>query len=144
MNPNFESGPKGTNGSAKAIRKRLKKLQEEAVKNGELTDGFYPFKKFELAQDSKDSVEQALIYWEPTKESLESIVHLPANILRANLPEKYKNCSDKEIYEIMEQKIERNNAGRQLVWRKIAHSGQFSSKRVLVFWSNIYINLDEF
>ena len=34
--------------------------------------------------------------------------------------------------------------GRQLVWRKIAHSGQFSSKRVLVFWSNIYINLDEF
>ncbi len=113
MNPNFESGPKGTNGSAKAIRKRLKKLQEEAVKNGELTDGFYPFKKFELAQDSKDSVEQALIYWEPTKESLESIVHLPANILRANLPEKYKNCSDKEIYEIMEQKIERNNAIRK-------------------------------
>ena len=76
-------------------------------------NSFFPFKKFELTKESKDSEEKALIYWEPTEEPLEAIAHLPANVLRENLPEFYKNCSDEEIYEIMEQKIERNSIIRK-------------------------------
>ena len=110
MERNYENTlPKRNNGSDKAVKRRLKKIQDKAVKNGELTDSFFPFKKFELTKESKDSEEKALIYWEPTEEPLEAIAHLPANVLRENLPEFYKNCSDEEIYEIMEQKIERNS-----------------------------------
>ena len=40
-------------------------------------------------------------------------IHGVDKLIERALPEKYKNCSDKEIYEIMEQKIERNNAIRK-------------------------------
>ena len=114
MKRNYENTlPKRNNGSDKAVKRRLKKIQDKAVKNGELTDSFFPFKKFVLTKQSKDSEEKALIYWEPTEEPLEAIAHLPANVLRENLPEFYKNCSDEEIYEIMEQKIERNSIIRK-------------------------------
>ena len=49
MELNYENTlPKRNNGSDKAVKRRRKKIQDKAVKNGELTDSFFPFKKFEL------------------------------------------------------------------------------------------------
>ena len=80
-------------------------MKEDHMKNGQLKPGY----NIQIGVEG-----EYIVGVDVSSERADQLTFIPfLNKLENDLPEKFKNCSDKEIYEIMEQKIERNNAIRK-------------------------------
>lgn len=97
---------------------RLMKKQLKEAEAGKLTNESWPFDSFsEPFREKKDGPEFITINWVPTKEPLTTIAHLPASEIKKNWPQ-FQQYSDNEVYEILLEKIKRNQIIEQNMLNK--------------------------
>ena len=90
-------------------RARLLHKQEKAVEAGELTQESWPYESFSKPyRKTKDGPEYIKMNWASTEEPLTAISHLPAEEIKKNWGEDYQNYTDEEIYDLLNEKINRN------------------------------------
>lgn len=116
--------PKKYSRGQRKAHARLMRKQEEEVEAGKLTDESWPVDSIsEPFRERKDGPEFVMINWASTKEPLTAIAHFPASEIKKYWPE-FRQYSDDEVYEILAEKIKRNQIIEQNLLNKEQQNNQ--------------------